>query len=80
LGELYSAAHGIRPDSFRFRYADSKEGVPYLPTELKNINLRHFSDTVERLADYLDALDTAVGVLCDAKQDMEAEYNQAPSR
>ena len=64
----------LDPDSFSFRYPGNKEGVPYLPPSLTVINLRHFAEMVERLAEYLDALDMAVGVLYDAKQEMEAEW------
>lgn len=59
----------LDPDSFSFRYAGSKDGVSYLPKELTSINLRHFAQMVEKLAEYLDALDTAVSVLYDAKQE-----------
>jgi len=61
----------LHPDSYSFRYTHSKKGVPSLPAELKRINLRHFAEMAERLADYLDAVDTAVGVVHDAKQEME---------
>jgi hypothetical protein len=67
----------LDPDSFSFRYAGDKKGVPYLPAELTVINLRHFAEMVERLADYLDALDTAAGMLYDARQEMEAEYRSS---
>jgi hypothetical protein len=40
---------------------------------LRRINLRHFARIMERLAKYLDALDTAVGVLEEARIQMEAE-------
>jgi hypothetical protein len=66
----------LDPDSYRFSYMHSKKGVPSLPVELKRVNLRHFAELAERLADYLDAIDTAVGVVHDAKQEMEAEYRR----
>ena len=66
----------VDPDSYSFRYTHSKKGVSSLPAELKRINLRHFAEMAERLADYLDAVDTAVGVVHDAKQEMEAEYRR----
>jgi len=64
----------LDPDSFSFRYTRSKKGAPSLPSELKRINLRHFAEMVERLADYLDGLDMAVSVLEEGKMEMEAEY------
>jgi|SRR5271165_6859099 len=61
-------------DSFSFRYAGSRKGGFHYLTELRNINPRHFTEMVEQLADYLDALGAAVGVLYDGKMEMEAEY------
>ncbi len=67
----------LDPDSFSFRYTRSKKGAPSLPLELKRINLRHFAEMMERLADYLDGLDTAVSVLEEGKAEMEAAYRDA---
>ncbi len=64
----------LDPDSYSFRYTRSKKGTPSLPAELQRINLRHFSEMIERLADYLDGLNTAVGVLEEGKAEMEAEW------
>lgn len=61
-------------DSYSFRYTVSKKGTPSLPEDLKFINLRNFAEKLERLADYLDALDTAIGVLTEQKEEMEFEY------
>lgn len=63
----------LDPDSFSFRYTRSKKGTPSLPAELKHINLRHFAEMLERLADFLDGLNTGLGVLTDGKSEMEAE-------
>jgi hypothetical protein len=63
-------------ESFSFRYPRSKKGLPSLPSELRRINLRHFAELVERLADYLDALDTAVSVLVEQKAEMEADWRR----
>ncbi len=62
------------PDSFAFRYTRSKKGGRSLPPELKRINLRHFAETIERLADYFDGMDAAVYSLMEAKSEMEAAY------
>jgi hypothetical protein len=68
----------LDPDSFSFRYTCSKAGVPSLPSKLHRINLRHFAELMERLADCFDALDTAVSVLAEGKMEAEAEWrNQA---
>jgi len=66
----------LDPESFSFRYTRSKKGLPSLPLELRRINLRHFAETVERLADYFDALDMAVSVLVQEKGEMEAEWRR----
>src|SRR5262249_58382908 len=50
----------LDPDSFSFRYTYSKEGKPLLPDALAMINLRHFAEMMERLADYLDGFDAAI--------------------
>ena len=63
-------------DSFAFRYTRSKKGGRSLPSELKRINLRHFAETIERLADYLDGMDAALYSLMEAKSEMETEYRR----
>jgi hypothetical protein len=67
----------LDPDSFSFRYTHNKKGAISLPPDLVNLNLRHFAHMTGRLADYLDTLDTAVGVLEEGKMEMEAEWRNA---
>lgn len=43
----------IDGDSFGFRYPTTKKGTPSLPSKLHRINIRHFSETIERLTDFL---------------------------
>lgn len=64
----------LDPDSYRFRYHRSKEGEPSLSAEVTEINLRHFAEAIERLADYLDRLDSAIAHLEELKADMESEW------
>jgi len=64
----------LDPDSSSFRYAYSQKGDPSLPSDLKRINLRHFAEMMERLASYLDALDSATDHLEEVKAEMEAEW------
>jgi len=59
-------------DSFAFRYAHTKKGQPSLPG-VTQINLRHFAETIERLADYFDALDAAIYSAAENKAETE-EY------
>lgn len=47
-----------------------------LPPDVKRVNLRHFAETIERLADYFEGLDAAICSLADAKVEMEAEYQR----
>jgi hypothetical protein len=63
--------HKHDPDGQRFRYSTTKSKarktrLPSLP-DLKYINVRDFSVAMEKLADYLDALDMWFGDLVDAK-------------
>jgi hypothetical protein len=64
----------LDPDSFSFRYSHSKQGGHSLPEGLKHINLRHFAEMMERLADYLDGIDEGTSELLQAKVEMEAEW------
>jgi len=64
----------VDPDSFSFRYTHSRKGNPSLPAELRHINLRHFAEMLERLAGFLDGLNTGLSVLQDGKAEMEAEW------
>lgn len=64
----------VDPDSFSFRYTHSKTGTPSLPAELRHINLRHFAEMLERLADFLDGMNMELSVLKEGKAEMEAEW------
>jgi hypothetical protein len=68
INSYISQLTALDPESYSFRYTHSKSGAPSLPSE-KRINIRHFAEMMERLADYLDRLDTAVGVLEEAKME-----------
>jgi hypothetical protein len=67
-------------DGQRFRYATTKpkghksKRLPSLPPDLKHINIRDFAIALEKLADYLDALDMWFGDLVDAKIEFQAKY------
>jgi hypothetical protein len=63
----------VDPGSFSLRYSHSKSGDPSLPSDLTHINLRHFGELMDRLANYLDGLEAAMCHLQDQKQEMEAE-------
>ena len=63
----------VDPRSWSLRYANSKNGEPSLPEKLTHINLRHFGELMERLANYLYGLEAATSHLEDSKHEMEAE-------
>ena len=61
----------IDPDSYSLRYAHSEKGDPSLPKDFTHINLRHFGEVMERMADYLNGLEAAVLYLGGLKEDFE---------
>jgi hypothetical protein len=70
--------HKHDPDGQRFRYSTTKPKarktrLPSLP-DLKYINIRDFAIAMEKLADYLDALDMWFGDLFDAKIEYQSRY------
>jgi hypothetical protein len=70
--------HKLDPDGQRFHYATTKskgrkaKRLPSLHPDLKHINIRNFAIALEKLADYLDALDMWFGDLVDAKIEFQA--------
>ena len=50
----------IDPAYYSLRYAHSKKGESSLPKDLTHMNLRHFGDLMERLANYLSGLEAAM--------------------
>ena len=77
IDDYIAQLSAMDPDSYAFRYTRSKKGAPALPHDVKLINLRHFAEMMERLADSLDGLDTATSHLEEAKAEMEAEWRRA---
>jgi len=63
----------VDPSSFSLRYSHSTKGEPSLPKGLTHINLRHFGELMERLANYLHGVEAGSSHLEDLKQEMEAE-------
>jgi len=72
--------HKHDPDGQRFRYPTTKskgrsvKRLPSLPPDLKHINIRDFAIALEKLADYLDALDMWFGDLIDEMIEYQAKY------
>ena len=50
--------HENDPDGQRFRYAKTTKHGPSLRPELTQINIRDFALALEKLSDYLDAIET----------------------
>jgi len=71
--------HEHDPDGQRFRYAKVKSKQPgvssrsSLPPELTNINIRDLAIALEKLADYLDAVETWFDHLADQQAEMRSE-------
>ena len=75
IGDYIRQIDEVDPGSYSLRYALSKKGDPSLPEELTHINLRHFGDLMERLANYLYGLEAAMSDLRDQKQEMADYYS-----
>ncbi len=74
LDDYIRQLHEFDAGSFAFRYAHNNQGSPSLPADLKQINVRHFSEMMERLASYLEGIDEATEQLLETKGAMEAEW------
>lgn len=61
------------PSSENFRYWKTKDGMPSLPS-LDTFSIRHFSEMMERLADFIEALDTATAAAGQMLDDLNSEY------
>jgi hypothetical protein len=59
LREYIRQLSAVDPFSTSFRYWKSKTGNQSLPASPYSFNIRHFSELMGRLADFLEALDTA---------------------
>lgn len=64
----------IDTDSFAFRYPTTKRGAHSLPMELLHINIRNLTEVMQRVASFLDAVDTMLGVYLEHKAEMESYH------
>jgi hypothetical protein len=62
------------PASEGFRYPEGKDGSQSLPGALRLVNLRHFGDQSEGLANLLDAAGDQISVHLDHKAEMRQYY------
>ena len=70
--------HEHDPDGQRFRYPTTKKGTPSLRSGLTRINIRHLSNALETLADYLEGTDNWFGDLIEAKAGYQENRGLAP--
>lgn len=62
------------PRSMSFRYPFDTKGDKSLPAELGHINIRNFSDVVEKLGNFFESSDVMISVYLDYKSDMESDF------
>lgn len=72
--EIIAQLDEIDRHSFAFRYPTGKDGAPSLPGELSYINIRNFTEVMQRVANFLDAVATSFSVYLDHKAEMERYY------
>jgi hypothetical protein len=63
----------VDPSSENFRYWKSRDGAPSLPS-LDTFSIPHFSEMMERLADFIEALDTATAAADQMLDDLNSAY------
>ena len=64
----------VDPFSTSFRYWKTKSGSSSLPASLSDFNIRHFSEMMGRLADFVEALDTATTAASEMLDDLDNAY------
>jgi hypothetical protein len=65
-------------DGQSFRYPTTKKGTPSLRSGLNQINIRDFSNALEKLADYLEGTDNWFGDLIGAKAAYQGKHGMTP--
>jgi hypothetical protein len=71
IREYVRQLSAVDPLSTSFRYWKSKTGNPSLPASLHSFNIRHFSEMMGRLADFIEALDTATTAASEMLDDLD---------
>jgi hypothetical protein len=75
IRDYVSQISAVDPLSMNFRYWKSKKGEPSLPDSLNSFNIRHFSEMMGRLADFIEALDTATTAAGEMRDDLDEAYD-----
>lgn len=68
------------PQGQCFRYPTTKNGRPSLRSGVTPLDIKKFSDALEKLADYLEGIDNWLGDLIEAKAAYLAKYDIAGRR
>lgn len=71
VGAIMSQLDAVDPDSITFRYPTNKAGEPVLPRDLTIINVRNFTEVMQRVANFLDAVDVMVTTYLDRTHEHE---------
>jgi hypothetical protein len=72
---LIGQIHEVDAASYAFRYARQKKThKPSLPKSFKRVNIRHLSDVMEKLCDFLETLDDSTAQLSQDKAESENEW------
>lgn len=72
--EIIAQLDEIDRYSFAFRYPTRKDGAASLPEDLLHINIRNFTEVMQRVANFLEAIATSFGVYLDNKAEMGRHY------
>lgn len=70
--------HQHDPNGQHFRYPTTTKGAPSLRPGLTGINIRDFSDALEKLSNYLEGTDNWLSELVEAKAGYQARYGHTP--
>jgi hypothetical protein len=57
-----------------FRYWRQKDGAPSLRDDLQAFNIRHFAEMMGRLADFIEALGTAMAAAGEMRDDCDDAF------
>lgn len=71
IDEIIIQFSKVDPGSYSFRYPITKQDEKSLPEDLKYINLRNFSEIMERVSNFFEAGEMMVSVYLDNKQDLK---------
>lgn len=74
IREYICQLSAIDPNSMNFRYWRQKDGAPSLRDDLQAFNIRHFAEMMGRLADFIEALGTAMAAAGEMRDDCDDAF------